>query len=170
MANFVKIVVFGALNAGKTTFLERASKRKLSMKGSYEGMTTSLDFTQLNYNGKTVHLFTTPGHRRFDFMWEVLAKGMNGAILLIDSTVGITEVDREIEGLIESKGVPYVIAVNKSDLANLSLEIVREGLGISAKVPVIPTSAIYGKGVEEVFYRLMELENERRRRTEQGIE
>lgn len=169
MGNFVKIVVFGALNAGKTTFLERASKKKLSMKGSYEGMTTSLDFTQLKYNGKTVHLFTTPGHRRFDFMWEVLAKGMNGAILLIDSTVGITEVDREIEGLIESKGVPYVVAVNKSDLANLSLEIVREGLGISAKVPVIPTSAIYGKGVEEVFHRLMELENERRG-TEQGIE
>ena len=169
MGNFVKIVVFGALNAGKTTFLERASKKKLSMKGSYEGMTTSLDFTQLKYNGKTVHLFTTPGHRRFDFMWEVLAKGMNGAILLIDSTVGITEVDREIEGLIESKSVPYVVAVNKSDLANLSLEIVREGLGISAKVPVIPTSAIYGKGVEEVFHRLMELENERRG-TEQGIE
>ncbi|HUV79759.1 MAG TPA: GTP-binding protein [Candidatus Bathyarchaeia archaeon] len=169
MGNFVKIVVFGALNAGKTTFLERASKKKLSMKGSYEGMTTSLDFTQLKYNGKTVHLFTTPGHRRFDFMWEVLAKGMNGAILLIDSTVGITEVDREIGGLIESKGVPYVVAVNKSDLANLSLEIVREGLGISAKVPVIPTSAIYGKGVEEVFHRLMELENERRG-TEQGIE
>jgi hypothetical protein len=162
MENFMKILVFGALNAGKTTFLERASKKKLSVKGSYEGMTTSLDFTRLDYNGETVYLFTTPGHRRFDFMWEVLANGMQGAILLVDSTVGITEVDREIDSLIESKGVPYVVAVNKSDLADLSLDMVREGLGISAKVPVIPTSAIYGKGVEEALYRLMELENERR--------
>ena len=158
----MKIVVFGALNAGKTTFLERASKKRLSVKGSYEGMTTSLDFTQFDYNGETLHLFTTPGHRRFDFMWDVLANGMRGAILLIDSTVGITEVDREIKGLIESKGVPYVVAVNKSDLANLSPEKVREMLGISAKVPVIPSSAIYGDGVDEVLHRLMELKNERR--------
>lgn len=95
-------------------------------------------------------------------MWDVLANGMRGAILLIDSTVGITEVDREIKGLIESKGVPYVVAVNKSDLANLSPEKVREMLGISAKVPVIPSSAIYGDGVDEVLLRLMELKNERR--------
>ena len=162
MENLMKIVVFGALNAGKTTFLERASKKKLSVKGSYEGMTTSLDFTRLDYNGEMVYLFTTPGHRRFDFMWDVLANGMRGAILLIDSTVGITEVDREIKGLIESKGVPYVVAVNKSDLANLSPEKVREMLGISAKVPVIPSSAIYGDGVDEVLHRLMELKNERR--------
>lgn len=162
MGHFMKIVIFGALNAGKTTFLESASKKKLSMKGSYEGMTTSLDFTQFDYNGETLHLFTTPGHRRFDFMWDVLANGMKGAILLIDSTVGITEVDREIKGLIESKGVPYVVAVNKSDLANLSPERVRERLGISAKVPVIPSSAIYGDGVEKALHKLMELENERR--------
>jgi hypothetical protein len=155
MGNLMKIVVFGALNAGKTTFLERVSKKELSVKGSYEDMTTSLDFTQLDYNGETLHLFTTPGHRRFDFMWEVLANGMQGAILLVDSTVGITEVDREIKGLIEDKGVPYVVAVNKSDLANLSPESVREELGISPGVPVIPSSAIDGDGVEVILQRLM---------------
>lgn len=47
----LKVVVFGALNAGKTTFVERLSGNELFLKGEYEDITTSFDFVQIEQGG-----------------------------------------------------------------------------------------------------------------------
>jgi len=36
--------------------------------------------------GPTVHLYGTPGQKRFDFMWEILAGGTTSVILLADAS------------------------------------------------------------------------------------
>jgi signal recognition particle receptor subunit beta len=61
----IKVVVFGALDAGKTTFVETISGKELLMKGEFERITNSFDFVQLDYAGYFIQLFATPGHRRF---------------------------------------------------------------------------------------------------------
>jgi signal recognition particle receptor subunit beta len=33
-----------------------------------------------------LYLFGTPGQRRFDFMWEILAEGMLGFVVMVDSS------------------------------------------------------------------------------------
>ncbi len=37
-------------------------------------------------NGNHIHIFGTPGQERFEFAREIIGKGMDGAILLIDAT------------------------------------------------------------------------------------
>lgn len=138
----LKIVVFGALNAGKTTFVERLSGKELFLKGEFESITTSFDFVQIEQQGILIHLFASPGHRRFSFMWETLATGMDGAILLIDSTVGITPVDYELVEFIESYNVPYVVAANKEDISKLSTDFIRKQLKLPEDTTIWNTSAL----------------------------
>lgn len=138
----LKIVVFGALNAGKTTFVERLSGQELFLKGEFESITTSFDFVQIEQHGILIHLFASPGHRRFSFMWETLATGMDGAILLIDSTVGITPVDYELVEFIENYNVPYVVAANKEDISKLDTDFIRKQLKLPEEITIWNTSAL----------------------------
>lgn len=151
----IKIVVFGALDAGKTTFVETLSGKKLLMKGEFERITNSFDFVQLDYNNYFIQLFATPGHRRFSFMWNTLAIGMDGAIFLIDSTVGISPVDKELIEFIKKRNVPYVVALNKDDLIHLSQENVRKELEISDGISVINTSSVTKQNMDLVMETLM---------------
>ncbi|NYB27668.1 MAG: GTP-binding protein [Methanobacteriaceae archaeon] len=154
--DMLKVVVFGALNAGKTTFVEKLSGQKLFLKGEYENITTSFDFVQMEQGNFLIHLFASPGHRRFSFMWDTLATGMDGAILLIDSTVGITPVDHELIKFILNYDVPYVIAVNKNDICSLEPTNVRKELDISDEIPVINTSAIINQNLVNVLDSLIQ--------------
>jgi len=154
--NILKVVVFGALNAGKTTFVERLSGQELFLKGEFESITTSFDFVQVEQKGFLIHLFASPGHRRFSFMWETLATGMNGAILLIDSTVGITPVDQELIKFIKKYDVPYVIAANKEDISEIKPELIRKELNISDDVTIWNTSALNDGNLASFMDRLIE--------------
>ncbi|MCK9151676.1 GTP-binding protein [Methanobacterium alcaliphilum] len=138
----LKIVVFGALNAGKTSIVERLSGQELFLKGDYENITTSFDFVQIERKGFLIHLFASPGHRRFSFMWDTLAFGMDGAILVIDSTVGVTPVDIELINFIQNHNVPFSIAANKNDISNIGVDQIRKEMEISKNIEIWNTSAL----------------------------
>ena len=55
------------------------------------------------------------------------------AVLVVDATVGLTPVDRELLALFREKNLPYLIAYNKSDLAAAPGELEEPGLLVSAK-------------------------------------
>jgi len=151
----IKVVVFGALDAGKTTFVETISGKELLLKGEFERITNSFDFVQLDHDDYFIQLFATPGHRRFSFMWSTLARGMNGAIFLIDSTVGVSPVDKELITFIKKYEVPYVVAVNKDDLIHLPHEIVRKELEIPDEVSVINTSSVTKQNLDLIVETLI---------------
>ena len=142
LENTLKIVVFGALNAGKTSIVERLSGQELFLKGDYENITTSFDFVQIERQGFLIHLFASPGHRRFSFMWDTLAYGMDGAVMVIDSTVGVSPVDCELIRFIQKFDVPFAVAANKSDISNIEPDTIREGLEISDNISIWNTSAL----------------------------
>ena len=52
-----------------------------------KGQTTvAMDYGTLQLDAQTkVHLYGTPGQERFDFMWEILAQGGLGLVLLLDN-------------------------------------------------------------------------------------
>lgn len=91
-----KIIVTGAMGAGKTTAIAAISDvapvtteavnsdQTTSAKAS---TTVALDYGEIALEGgDRVRLYGTPGQQRFSFMWGILAKGALGLILLIDNT------------------------------------------------------------------------------------
>jgi small GTP-binding protein len=83
-----KIVVFGAFGAGKTTLIKTLDPESTHVEADCAGGTTTvaLDFGRVIMDGNHIHIFGTPGQERFEFAREIIGKGMDGAILLVDVT------------------------------------------------------------------------------------
>jgi uncharacterized protein len=137
-----KILVLGDSGSGKKTALKHICNNLVKTESASYGKTT--------LNNKKLQIFSPSGAERFNFMKDILSKNMDGAIIFIDNTKGITANCEEMIVFVEEKGVPYVIFANKQDLSNKPLKTNR-------KVPVLPTEAIYGKGISHGLNILSEL-------------
>ncbi len=141
-----KIVILGSYNSGKTTTLESICKNKAKVE--YKGTTVALDYGNTIIQGEKVHLFASPGQERFKFMREILSHGLDGAIVVIDNSQGVTSTDQEIMNTLNQKQVPYVIFANKQDICPLDWE--------AEDVPIIPTVAKEGSGITDGLIVLLE--------------
>jgi small GTP-binding protein len=135
-----KIVILGSHNTGKTTTLENICEKMTKVE--YNGTTISLDYGNTTINGKKVHIFTTPGQERFKFMREILSQGLDGAIVVIDSSRGLTSTDKNIINRLNLNHIPFVIFANKQDICSDELDF--DGI---KDTPIIPTIAREGEGV-----------------------
>jgi signal recognition particle receptor subunit beta len=76
--------------------------------------TVALDFGRITVSSEViVYLFGTPGQDRFWFMWDELANGALGAVVLADTRrldACFPAVD-----FFERRGIPFVLAVNCFD-------------------------------------------------------
>jgi hypothetical protein len=144
-----KIVILGSYNSGKTTTLENICEKMTKVE--YNGTTISLDYGNITVDGKKVHIFTTPGQERFKFMREILTQGLDGAIVVIDSSRGLTSTDQNIIKRLNKNQIPYVVFANKQDIVSDDLDF----NGIDA--PIIPTIAREGEGVEDGLNLLLTL-------------
>jgi uncharacterized protein len=149
----IKIVVLGTYNSGKTTILERICHNKAKVE--YNGTTTGLDYGNTIILGEKVHLFGSPGQERFSFMREILSEGLDGAIVVVDNSQGITNTDQEIIKGLDTNQLPYVVFANKQDLNSADLELTYEA-------PVIPTIAPEGDGIMEGLELLLRMVKLRR--------
>ena len=98
--------------------------------------TVALDFGRLTLSDDLVlYLFGTPGQQRFMQLWEDMARGALGALLLVDP--GRLEETFPVIDLIERYGLEYAIAVNCFDpAATYSEAEVREALDLLPDTPV----------------------------------
>ena len=147
-----KILILGSYNSGKTTTLENICHNKAKVE--YNGTTISLDYGNTQIDGKKVHLFASPGQERFRFMREVLSRGMDGAIVVVDNSQGVTDLDLEIIQTLHQGQVPYVVFANKQDLNTAELDL--NGF----KAQIIPTTAHEGKGIQEGLDLLLNMVQE----------
>lgn len=165
----VKIVVTGSFAAGKTAFIRAVSdievvatecdvterdERRLKAE-----TTVALDFGTLAIDDNvSLYLFGTPGQERFDFMWDVLAIGCIGYIVLVDSCRpgGLTPTRRIIDHFAGLTDVPFVVAANKQDdPAALPPAFIHRRLGLPQDVPVVPCIATERESVKQVLLTLL---------------
>ncbi|MGQ9628618.1 MAG: GTP-binding protein [Anaerolineae bacterium] len=151
MKRTVKIVVTGPFNAGKTAFIKSVSEidvvsteRKITnpLSAVKEETTVAMDFGRVALGDLVLHLFGTPGQRRFDFMWEILSKEMQGFIVLADSTTPETfdEVERLLKLFQKFETVPYIVAANKQDKPGaLKPQEIRRALKVKEVLPCVAT-------------------------------
>ncbi len=112
-----KIVVFGSFGAGKTTLIQTLDPESKHVETACAGGTTTiaLDFGRIQVNGNHIHIFGTPGQERFEFAREIIGRGMDGAILVIDATSAVDDFIRHLHNSLTAAGIPFVIFLNKCD-------------------------------------------------------
>lgn len=91
-----KILFTGTMGAGKTTAISTVTACKMvsteaanTDMGLFAKATTTvgLDYGEVSLeDGSVLRLYGTPGQRRFDFMWKILARGALGLIVLVDNS------------------------------------------------------------------------------------
>jgi hypothetical protein len=90
-----------------------------------------------------LYLFGTPGQPRFWFMWDDLARGAIGAIVLVDGRPNQIEKSFPAINYFENDSdVPFIVAVNMWDgqLAHQPNEL-RDALALSPSVPLVTCDA-----------------------------
>jgi small GTP-binding protein len=112
-----KIVVFGAFGAGKTTLIRTLDPASSHVEAMCSGGTTTvaLDYGRVQLNGTHIHIFGTPGQERFEFAREIIGRGMDGAILLVDATSPVNDFIHHLYDSLSASRIPFVIFLNKCD-------------------------------------------------------
>ncbi|MER5336020.1 GTP-binding protein [Micromonospora sp. NPDC049460] len=169
----LKILIAGGFGAGKTTLVSALSEvRPLQTEEILTGAgvdtddlsgveaksttTVAMDFGRITINDDLqVYLFGTPGQDRFWFLWDELAFGALGAVVLAD-TRRLADCFPSID-YFEQRGIPFVVGVNCFDGARrFSLETVRQALDLDPDVPLVLCDARDRQSGKEVLIALVE--------------
>ncbi len=92
----IKLLFAGPMGAGKTTAIRAISEiEPISTEVANTDLgecnkaetTVAMDYGELTLDtGHVVHLYGSPGQRRFEFMWPLLAEGALGVVVLLDNS------------------------------------------------------------------------------------
>jgi len=136
----VHIGFFGRRNAGKSSLVNAVTGQELAVVSDVLGTTTDPVYKAMELLPLgPVEIIDTPGfddtgalgELRVKKTRQILAK-TDIAVLVADSAEGLTACDRELIGLFREKEIPYIIAFNKSDSAEMK-ELPENGISVSAR-------------------------------------
>jgi signal recognition particle receptor subunit beta len=102
-----------------------------------------------------LYLFGTPGQERFWFMWDELAVGALGAVVLAD-TRRLADCFPAID-YFERREIPFIVALNCFDGARrYAAEDVRIALDLDPGLPIVACDARSRESAKEVLIALVE--------------
>ena len=120
----IHIGFFGKRNAGKSSVVNKVTGQTVAIVSPVKGTTTDPVYKTMELLPMgPVMIIDTPGiddegrlgELRVKKTYQVLNK-TDVAVLVVDGTVGITNVDQEMIRMFKEKDIPYIVVFNKKDL------------------------------------------------------
>lgn len=155
----VHIALFGKRNAGKSSIINAITNQELSIVSPTQGTTTDPVYKSMEILplGPVVLIDTAGldddgslGAQRIQKSYQVLNK-TDIAVLIVDSTRGLSQLDYDLIERFHKRNLPYVIAFNKADLCEppIPYDMKEQCIGVSA------TSGYHIEELKELVARMI---------------
>jgi GTP-binding protein len=164
----LNVAIIGRPNVGKSSLTNRLAKKNRSIVSDVAGTTRDAVDTMIEWKGQRIRLVDTAGMRKKtqvhdDVEYYSLVRGLGAmdradvCLLVVDSTVGVTEQDQKLAGMAIDRGCAIVIVLNKWDLIDSEekREAVKQSLAkrmtFATWAPTINVSALTGRATDKVL-------------------
>ncbi len=163
----IAVAIVGRPNVGKSTLFNQLTGDERSVVHDLPGTTRDSIDTVIETDLGPVRLVDTAGMRRRSKIGEgteyySLVRALQAvddadvALLVIDATDGVTGQDQRLAERIDAAGCPIVLVLNKWELldADRRAEVrwqVGDKLRFIGDAPVLPITALTGRGVHKLF-------------------
>jgi ribosome-associated GTPase EngA len=164
----IDVAIIGRPNAGKSSLLNKMAGVERAIVSDVAGTTRDAIDMLVNRDDAKYRLVDTAGIRRKalidqDVEYYGFVRAMRAidraqvALLVIDSTIGLTDQDQRVANFAAERGCAMIILLNKWDALETQEEKdaietrVEERLGFVSYATVLRISALTGKGVERIW-------------------
>jgi len=152
------VVVMGHVDHGKTTLLDQIRKAHVAAREA-GGITQTTAAYEIVRNDRKITFIDTPGHEAFTAMRSRGAQVADIAILVVAADEGVKPQTKEAIQIILDSKTPFIVAINKVDKTNGSIDKARNDLaaagvlleGYGGQVSYHPISAKTGEGVDDLL-------------------
>jgi GTP-binding protein len=182
----LKLAIVGRPNVGKSTLVNQLLKEDRMLTGEEAGLTRDAIASTFIWKGRDIHLVDTAGlgrkvqrrddltHMMHDKTYEAV-QFAHVVVVVLDICEKLSKQDLSILSHVENEGRCLVIALNKVDhVLDLEkrLDDLRQQLKTTLaqvpQIPIVPMSALEGRGINQLMKTVTETEIQWRRRIPTG--
>ncbi|MCI1665348.1 MAG: ribosome biogenesis GTPase Der [Atopobiaceae bacterium] len=166
--DLVNVAIIGRPNVGKSSLTNRIAGENRAIVSDVAGTTRDAIDIVVEHDGVRYRLVDTAGMRKKNVVHEdieyySMVRGLRAidkadvCLLVVDSTVGLTEQDQKVAGMAIERGCALVLLLNKWDLMGdaVEREHVMESLAtrmaFAPWAPVMRISALTGRSVSKIW-------------------
>jgi len=168
----IKVAIIGRVNTGKSSLLNALVGDDRAIVSEIAGTTIDPIDEMIEHAGHKITFVDTAGIRRKSKIvglekyaldrTEEMLKTADVALLVIDATVGVMELDERIANLIEKYKLASLIVINKWDIRGeisyeKAVEDIRNELRFLHYAPLITISAKSGQRVHKILDEIVDL-------------